>query len=437
MIDHPQSIRRPLRRLWWLDPAWLFAAVIGGTMLAAAAQSDAAFRLYGARKFISAKHLVLAALAIIVFALGRRLATATGRTPQATPRQADRVASFWFWLSFGLTLLGYAVWLLVGLKNGFRLGTLHEFLTSDDPLLAESIRDEMFATVQGVTTCTQFGVAAVPLGLWLYFRGKRSLIWPLMLLIGLAATRALVFSERLALIELVVPAFAVVLRAAVLGRPLSPTVRATLQLAPLLGIAGLLIVFGSFEYFRSWRFYHNDFDSYAEFTLWRVGGYYTTAHNNSAMALETQPPYPLPYATLQTFWRIPGLAKTPLGYRELTGVDPAARHQAMLDQFGTPELNNEGGLFQPALDFGLAGYLAFWFSSGFVAGRLYRSYLVGTMTGVTLYPLVFIAILETPRFLYLCYPRSLPAVATLLLVAWLTAKRRQQMPLLSVASVPA
>ena len=72
----------------------------------------------------------------------------------------------------------------------------------------------------------------------------------------------------------------------------------------------------------------------------------------------------------------------------------------MLEQFGTPELNNEGRLFQPALDFGLGGYVLFWLASGFVSGRLYRHYLVGTLAGLTLYPLVVIAILETPRFLY-------------------------------------
>jgi hypothetical protein len=200
-------------------------------------------------------------------------------------------------------------------------------------------------------------------------------------------------------------------------------------------VTALLIFFGSLEYFRSWRFYHDDFDSYAQFTLWRVTGYYTTAHNNSAMALETQPPYPLPYSTVQALWRIPGLAKSPLGYAQLTGVDPVARHQAMLDRYGTPELNNEGGLFQPALDYGLAGFLLFWFACGFVAGRLYRSYLVGTLAGLTLYPLVFIAILETPRFLYLSYPRSLPAITTLLIVTWLSALATHRAP--ATTAVPA
>jgi hypothetical protein len=119
---------------------------------------------------------------------------------------------------------------------------------------------------------------------------------------------------------------------------------------------------------------------------------------------------------------LPGLDRTPLGYSRLTGVDPIARHEAMLERYGTLELNNEGGLFQPALDFGVAGMLLFWLASGFWAGRLYRGYLGGTLAGMTLYPLMFLAILETPRLLYLTYPRALPALAMLLVVTWLTAR---------------
>ena len=414
-----------LRRLWWLDPSLLFAVVIGGTMLAAFAQSDAAYRLYGTPKYIGLAHLLLAIAAILVFAIGRWLATNTGRTPPSTPHSAEKVVRFWFWVATGLTLFGYAVWLALGVKNGFSPGVLLEFLATDDPQLAESMFPEMFATWKGVTTCTQFGIAAVPLGLWLFFRGHRMLAWPLALLIGLATLRGLIFSERLALIELVVPGFVVAIRFVLLGQPLSYFRRFAVQLFPVAGLVALVLVFGGYEYFRSWRYYVNDFDSFSEFTLWRISGYYTTAHNNSALALETQPTYPLPYATLRQFWSIPGLADTPFGYQRLTGVDPLARHFDMLEQFATPELNNEGGLFQPALDFGWAGYLAFWFACGFVSGRLYRAYLVGTLPGLTLYPLVFLAILEVPRFLYLCYPRSLPAVVTLLVVAWLTTRASQ------------
>jgi hypothetical protein len=280
----------------------------------------------------------------------------------------------------------------------------------------------MFVSLRGVTTCTQFGVSAVVLGFWLYFRGQRVVLWPVGLLMTLAVARALVFSERLAMIELAVPAGVIVMRACLLGRPWPALVRRGVELAPIVGLAALLVLFGAFEYFRSWRYYQHQFDSYTEFTLWRVTGYYTTAHNNSAMALATQPRYPLPYVTLRSLWSIPGLDRTPLDYRRLTGIDAAVRHEAMLERYGTPELNNEGGLFQPALDYGLAGLLVFWFGSGFVSGRLYRGYLEGTLAGLTMYPLIVLAILETPRLLYLCYTRSLPSIVMLLMVSWLASR---------------
>jgi hypothetical protein len=420
-----------LRRLWWLDPGWLFTAIVAGTFLPAALQGSNAYRLYGTPKFIEAKHVLLAAAAIAVFVLGRWIAAATGRVPRGTPPESDRIVRIWFWITTGLTLFGYMVWIAVGVKNGFSLGMLRGLLMTDDPLLADTVHEQVFVNIKGVTTCTQFGVAAVPLGLWLVFRGRRQLLWPLALIVALAAGRALIFSERLALIELAVPAAVIVLRACVMGRQLGPLVRAGLQMAPALGVVGLVLFFGSFEYFRSWRHYQHYFDSYAEFTLWRVGGYYTTAHNNGAMALEKQKPYAIPFATLRQLWTFPGLSNTPFAYEKLTGNDPIAQYKEMLVRHGTPELNNEGGLFQPVLDYGIAGYLVFWCGCGFVAGRLYRGFLVGTLAGLLLYPLVFLGMLETPRLLYLCYTRSFPALATLLVVIWFSRPAPQTSPVAS------
>jgi hypothetical protein len=420
MNQSSPATRQPLQRLWWLHPGWLFAVVIGGTIFVAAIQSDHAYQLYGTPKFLAPKHVLLAAVAIVVFVLGRYLAEATGRAPSPTPRQADGVVRFWFWLTTALTLVGYALWLAVGVKNGFSLGMLWELLTTDDPTLGDTIWRDVFVTIKGVTTCAQFGVAALPLGLWLFFRGERQVVWPLGLLLALAAGRAFLFSERLALLELLVPGFIIGIRACVLGRPFTPLARIGLQFAPAIGIVALVLMFGAFEYVRSWRYYRDDFDSYASFTLWRIGGYYTSAHNNAALALETQPPYPLPYATFRQLWTIPRMSSTPFGYQKLTGFDPTQRHEQMLEEYGTPELNNEGGLMQPILDFGLGGFVLFWFGAGFVAGRLYRHYLVGTLAGLTLFPLVFVAILETPRLLYLSYTRSFPALVALLVVLCLT-----------------
>ena len=113
---------------------------------------------------------------------------------------------------------------------------------------------------------------------------------------------------------------------------------------------------------------------------------------------------------------------TPFAYHELTGIDPAEAHLDMLERYGTLELNNEGGLFMPLVDYGVAGYIAFWFGCGFVAGLLYRSFLAGTLAGLTLYPIVFLAILMTPLILYVFFPASFPPLATLLIVLWLARR---------------
>lgn len=412
---------------WWLAPTVLFAMVVGGTMLAAVCQSDHAFQLYGTPKFVTANHLLLSGLIIVAFAIGGQLAGVSEPLTGAPAAQQMRLAEQAFWITATLTFFGYAIWFVVGVKNGFTIGTLREFLTTDSPGLAEEIRSNIFTNLKGVTTCTQFGVAAVPLGTVLLLHGVRRVCWPLLALLVLAAARALVFSERLALIELALPAAVIILRLCWIGQVRRPIFRQILTFAPVIGVAVLLTLFGGFEYFRSWRYYQHKFDSYAEFTVWRIAGYYTTAHNNSAMALTTQRPYPVPYTTLRSLWSIPGLERTPLGYQQITGVDPARRHEAMLERYGTPELNNEGGLFQPALDYGLAGLLLYWFVCGFVATRAYQGFLRGTLAGLVLYPLLFLAILETPRLLYLTYTRSLPAIITIALITWLATRSSSQL----------
>ena len=420
MSRSPDFTTDSLRRLWWLDPVWPFAALVGVTIVVACLQSDAAFELYRTPKYVLPWHVLLAAGAILAFLVGRCLAAATGSTPAPAPAGCDRVIRHWFYGTAALTAFGYLAWLAVGIKNGFSAALFVELLVTDNPNLADYIRTELFPTVSGITTCTQFGVPAMMLGLWLFFRGERKIFWGLCFLTVLALLRAIVFSERTALLELVVPGVLVGLRLCVLGRPLPHWCRTGLQIAPLAGPLALVLFFGSFEYFRSWRYYKESFDSYAEFTVWRLAGYYTTAHNNGAMALETHQPRPLPYYTLRPLWLFPGVRSSPYGYQKLTGIDPEENHTRMLERYGNVELNNEGGLCQPVIDFGLAGSLLFWCGYGFIAGRCYRGFQVGTLAGVTMYPLIYLSILEVPLVLFLCYPRLFPGLVTLVAVAWMT-----------------
>jgi len=421
-----------LRRLWWLEPAWPFAAIVGCTIVAAFYQSDAAYALYRTPKYVEAWHVALAGAAIFAFVLGSRLAAATGRAAEPAPAGCDEVIRRWFYGTVALTLFGYAAWLGVGLKNGFTFGMLLDLLTpgSTD---ADWIRLNLFPTLPGVTTCTQFGVPAVVLGLWLYFRGAKKVLAPLAILVTVATIRAVLFNERTALIEMFVPGILVALRMRVLGRPLPQWFQKGLRTAPLIAPLVLLIFFGSFEYVRSWRFYQNSFDSFAEFTVWRLSGYYTTAHNNGAMAMETEQPRPLPYNTVRPLWLFPGVRNSPLAYHALTQLDVEENHTRMLERYGNVELNNEGGLFQPTLDFGIAGSLLFWIGYGFVAGRFYRGFQAGTIAGVTIFPLIYLSILEVPLVLFLCYPRMFPAFVTLAAVAWTTRRTTPLRPAASIA----
>ncbi|MDZ4848010.1 MAG: hypothetical protein SGI77_01845 [Pirellulaceae bacterium] len=412
-----------IQRLWWLQPAWLFAFVVGVTMTLAVLQSDRSYLLYNTPKYINATHGLMALGAIIVFAIGCNLAEVTGRKSEPIDRVAIPLLTSSLKFLFALTTFGYFVWLLVAIKNGFSISMLREVLFGDDAGAVYELATDVFANISGVTTCTQFAMAAVPLGVWLFATGYRNAIWFVGIIIAIAFARAFMLSERLSLVELVVPAGVIIVRQYFLNQRISSWAAWGLRGAPLFGVIVLMVFFGSAEYLRSWKLYQKDFDSIASFTVWRISGYYTTALNNGAMALETKANYALPYYTIQSLWAFPGVSTSPLGYKNLTGVNPENQHLYMLERFGTEELNNFGGLFGPALDYGTLGFLVFWFGSGFVSGRLHRSFLVGSLAGIMLYPLFFLAILEVPRILYLPNQRIFPSLVAIAAIVWLAYRQ--------------
>ena len=122
---------RALHCVWWLHPAVLF----GGTVLTlaiAVGTSDWGFQLYSTRKYLEPLHLAMGFAAWGIFAVGVWLAMSSGREPQGAAKRLDGALVPWFWLSFLLTLAGYGIWLLVGLKNGFSLATIRDLLQGAD-----------------------------------------------------------------------------------------------------------------------------------------------------------------------------------------------------------------------------------------------------------------------------------------------------------------
>jgi oligosaccharide repeat unit polymerase len=424
--DQNQLAGPAVLELWWLHPAWVFALVNGVTIAAAALMSETAYGVYGTGKFVDGEYVGLAALGIVAFAAGQWLAKSTGAAPRPSNQDVRLRLSAWFKVALGLTLLGYLVWSVGGALRGGSLDMLATIWNLDEKEAPE-IRSELFRTMPGVTTCTQFGMAAVTLGILSGIGQRSSRVRRLLLglLFGLASVRMLLISERLALIELAVPAILLCLRLTLLARAnLSRGAIRRLALAPVAGLLGIVVLFGAAEYFRSWRFYQDRFDSVADFTLWRLSGYYTTGHNNGVMAMKTRGPWPMPYYTFEAFWRFPLITGSPLSYSAVNGFDPEEVHRATLTRYGTPELNNQGGLFSPAMDFGWIGYFIFWGVYGFIAGRLHRGFLSGSLSGLLMYPLVFMSLLEVPRLLLLCSVRTFPSLVLLGAVVGAEAWRR-------------
>jgi hypothetical protein len=246
--------------------------------------------------------------------------------------------------------------------------------------------------------------------------------------------RAIVNSERLALIELVVPAAILTLQLN-LSRIRWKTL---LRFGPVIGAVLLLVVFTGFEYLRSWiNFYSKGDLNLLQFGSVQLLGYYVTALNNGAFVMTwLDIPLSVPYFTASFLWRFPILSEI---MTTLFGAAPVNfdTYFAALTAGANPEFNNGDGLLVPIMDFGAAGGCLYWLVMGFICGLLYRLFLRHHLIGLFMYPVIFLSILESPRILYWAEGRAFPPLVMLLFSAFvLTRKPRAQVqvrrPVLSV-----
>jgi hypothetical protein len=419
-----------IERLWWLNPAIVFAVMVPGTMALAVSLSRDSYLLYRVPKYLDESHFLLSLLATAMVIGGFVWATRTGATPKTDTGEYTGLLTKAFFTFAGLTFLGYAIWVAFAVARGLTPGMFLKFFSSAaDADFGLDLKETYFKTIPGVTTAAQFQVSAIILGMLPGVFDRRFVKPMLAALFMMAFLRAVFLTERLALIEVCVVSGVIAMRRWVLGQRTKRWFAVAMKGFPVAAVIGLIVLFGTFESIRSWRYYKDKFNSIAEFTLWRVGAYYTTCHNNSAMFLERQGSWPLPYSTLQAMWAFPLIENSPLGYEKLVGYDPDKEYLDILQRNASPEYNNEGGLFQPLIDFGMVGYVIFYVGLGFVAGRLYRAYLAGAIYGLLYFPPLMMHILETPRFLYLNTSRTFPTHAALLSVLfliWLVQRAKEQ-----------
>lgn len=425
----------PLGRLWWLNPTWVFGMGTIGTFFLALYLSNKSYVMYETPKYLKVEHIWIALSAWLALEIGRRIGAGWQRGRGDAGDAIAEEVNWWFFATFGLTVAAYSLLLLRGLQNGLSLAVIKENLLAPPEDVSRELAGEVIVYLPGVTTATQFGIICVLLGVWLNHRGRKYVRKYVAVIVGLAAMRALLFHERLALIEVVLSAAVLVLRLDWLSRPLSPQLKMFFRVGPIVGLMGMVTMFGVFEYFRSWRHYRNHFNSISEFTVWRLGGYYSTSVNNGALGWEREGQRPLPFATFNALWEFPLIEKSPFAYESLTGVNPPKAHEAMLKQYGNNEYNSTGGLFEPLRDFGFAGSLVWWLAFGAVLGWAYRGYLEGSLLGLLLFPIAFVSLLEMPRFLYLTHPRALAALGVIVWLGWRLYLHAKQRPALFARTV--
>jgi oligosaccharide repeat unit polymerase len=428
------------RQLWWLNPAW----VAGGMGLAV---SVAAYIIpetmymstWRTPKYFGEHFLALTLTFTLMFVLGALAATALLPRERAADwkRNIPWTSVTWcFRICVGLSVAGYLAWGGVAIARGASLALAMGVLRGEKGA-ADQMKDVYLGTISGVTTLTQLGIAAVVLGVMIgVAQGWKKVRWPMAALLGLAAIRALMNSERLAMIELVIPFVVVGLRLAVLESPkFGGRMRALLQFAPIAGGGLLLMIFAVFEYFRSWTTYYAGGDqSFWEFASLRLLGYYVTALNNGALMVSRISPVGAPFATFHFLWRFPIIGSLTQSLFQNIQIDNADTapfidpYMQILDREANPEFNNASALLPPIVDFGVMGALLFWLAAGLLCGLLYRWYVDGKIGGLLFYPIFFTGITETTRIMYWGEGRAVIVYFVLIPLAWLCSSwaRRSQ-----------
>jgi len=256
-----------------------------------------------------------------------------------------------------------------------------------------------FKTIPGITTWTQVSLVmgAIRGMRWSgILPGRIKLIsWYHLLFFGTLFVRAILWSERLALIEGALPFFVGALPRLV--SQLGPRWRTFFRFLPLFLPVLLLLVFTAFEALRSWGYYSGQHSSIFEFGWRRLYTYYFEAMNTGAAVLGMTGFYdglsgPLSKAVYEQIYEGLYLGSLDVEYNNLSGIWYIAARTGSL-------------LFAPV--FVLIGI---WF------GTTWRGFVSGSLFGL-FFPFTFLGLMEIIRIPYwIGTNRAMPATVVIILI---------------------
>ncbi|MCK9386373.1 MAG: oligosaccharide repeat unit polymerase [Nevskia sp.] len=401
------NISHSTQLIWWARPhficIWqLFPIVVISYFFSDQLSTDR----HVTSHFGGLQLLALIGMLLVIFSsslIGYRIAVAP------PPSHRKNIPTVWLDIFFWVSAIAFTIWFYALLSNP---ALFLSMLLGEDGT-AYTIRED-YSTIPGVTTLVQAGVAYMCVMAFLYpdLKGikKRHKYFGYLILV-MAVFRTFAWSERLSLIELIIP---LLLTYAVKTK--NKRFSLIFRAAPLVGFSALFVLFGITEYFRSWTItYQNKYDSLIEFIALRISEYYFFAINNGlGIISESQSSFP--------HYSMAWLLKFPIVGDFLVsefGID-SGRYQYLATK-GLLEFNNFGGILALVSDFGVLGGGIATVLLGFAFGRGARCFSYHRDFLGLLFPIFFVALLDLPRIYYLGESRAFIPII-LLGIAWLSRR---------------
>jgi oligosaccharide repeat unit polymerase len=403
------------RPAWWLEPARLGLFLFLPIFLAVAILGPSGFQYYG--NFINNINAYIMFLGIgstLAFSAGALTTTlfrpsSNGQTPIDPSRGTNALRVLGI-VAVGAHLIFLSPFL-------FQFDIIVELLSGNMSAMYDA--RETAQKLPGITSFMQVGIVFCSvlsaLRLNPHYRVPKDVRLIFAVLIICVVCRVVVWSERLALVELLIAFYLT---------PIAFRWQPSLLrgAAPLWSIVGLFVFFAFGEYFRSWQYYkYQGYDSYLDFVLQRFVGYFSTSINNAGGIILYFDPIGFPAATARWFYKLLLIFGT-----ELT--DPAYIFDEYLVKFANLEFNNVSGLYVPFIDFGLVFGLVIIIAIGAISEGLYRSFSQLRPAGLIIYPTWYVGLLDFIRVFYWGDARFIPVLVPAVCVVWFVRANTKKQP---------
>ncbi len=402
---------------WWCSPAGITVGFLIPTicLVAMASELQLSSLTFRGVRFLDLSSILLGVLMLLPIALGGWVGS------QVAFRRSPRSIDFWSWdrAAMVMGLIACVSYLVLFKDVLLRPATLIQVLLGSFKPNREDLGAS--AGLGSLVNMAQvfFAIAAFRLV------DRRAPPMPalmrvlLVVLLMLTLLRVYLQSERLALMEIMVPFGLAAGRWMYERRQQGWTVLGAL--GPFAALPFVVLYFGVAEYFRSWGSdAYRGKTSFWDFAIGRFLSYYVTSLNNGAGLVETTPA-----ATWKFEHVLEWAHRAPFGlgadFSSYIGFNAEAKSSFrwFLRTYADVEFNSNSGIYVPVADLGVHIALIYMLMIGTFAGLAYRSYRSSRITGVLFFPLFFITFLEIFRYPFLGQPRAFTWTLGILLAMFL------------------